>query len=48
MVCRIDYIPKDFDDYCAPNLYGESKVIGELPYSLQEGVTMTASWMKKN
>ncbi|NNT71050.1 NAD(P)-dependent oxidoreductase [Flavobacterium sp. IMCC34852] len=29
MVCRIDYIPKDFDDYCPPNLYGESKMIGE-------------------
>lgn len=29
MVCRIDYIPKNFDDYCPPNLYGESKVIGE-------------------
>jgi nucleoside-diphosphate-sugar epimerase len=29
MVCRIDYIPKSFDDFCPPNLYGESKVIGE-------------------
>ena len=29
MVCRIDYVPENFDDYCAPNLYGESKVIGE-------------------
>jgi nucleoside-diphosphate-sugar epimerase len=29
MVCKIDYIPKDFDDYCPPNLYGESKMIGE-------------------
>jgi nucleoside-diphosphate-sugar epimerase len=29
MVCKIDYIPKNFDDYCPPNLYGESKVIGE-------------------
>ncbi len=29
LVCKIDYLPKDFDDYCPPNLYGESKVIGE-------------------
>lgn len=29
MVCKIDYIPKNFDDYCPPNLYGESKMLGE-------------------
>lgn len=29
MVCKIDYIPKSFTDYCPPNLYGESKMIGE-------------------
>lgn len=29
MVCRIDYEPKSFNDFCPPNLYGESKVIGE-------------------
>lgn len=29
MVCRIDYVPNSFDDFCPPNLYGESKVIGE-------------------
>src|SRR5690606_9952860 len=29
MVCRIDYVPTSFDDYCPPNLYGESKMIGE-------------------
>jgi GlcNAc-P-P-Und epimerase len=29
MVCKIDYIPKSFDDYCPPNLYGESKMLGE-------------------
>ena len=29
MVCRIDYIPVSFNDFCPPNLYGESKVIGE-------------------
>lgn len=29
MVCRIDYIPKNYNDFCPPNLYGESKMIGE-------------------
>ena len=29
MVCRIDYLPTSFNDFCPPNLYGESKVIGE-------------------
>lgn len=29
MVCRIDYVPDSFNDFCPPNLYGESKVIGE-------------------
>jgi len=29
LVCKIDYLPKNFDDYCPPNLYGESKVMGE-------------------
>ncbi|WP_264560051.1 NAD-dependent epimerase/dehydratase family protein [Flavobacterium sp. N2270] len=29
MVCSIDYTPKDYNDYCPPNLYGESKMIGE-------------------
>lgn len=29
MVCKIDYVPKSFDDFCPPNLYGESKVQGE-------------------
>jgi nucleoside-diphosphate-sugar epimerase len=29
LVCRIDYLPKNYEDYCPPNLYGESKVIGE-------------------
>lgn len=30
MVCNIDYTPKNCDDYCPPNLYGESKMIGEM------------------
>ena len=29
MVCRIDYVPENYNDYCPPNLYGESKKIGE-------------------
>lgn len=29
LVCKIDYLPKNFDDYNPPNLYGESKVMGE-------------------
>jgi len=30
MVCKIDYQPVGYDDYCPPNAYGESKVEGEL------------------
>lgn len=29
LVCRVGYNPKSYDDYCAPNLYGESKVMME-------------------
>ena len=29
LVCENGYIPKNESDYCAPNFYGESKVIGE-------------------
>jgi nucleoside-diphosphate-sugar epimerase len=29
MVCKIDYEPKNYNDYCPPNLYGESKMLGE-------------------
>jgi len=29
LVCRNGYIPNNYDDYCPPNLYGKSKVIGE-------------------
>jgi GlcNAc-P-P-Und epimerase len=29
LVCRAGYIPVSDTDYCPPNLYGESKVIGE-------------------
>ena len=29
LVCRNGYIPKSDNDYCPPNLYGESKMLGE-------------------
>jgi GlcNAc-P-P-Und epimerase len=29
LVCKGGYIPKNADDYCPPNLYGQSKMIGE-------------------
>lgn len=29
LVCENGYVPKNDTDYCPPNLYGESKVIGE-------------------
>jgi nucleoside-diphosphate-sugar epimerase len=29
LVCRNGYIPSSFDDYCPPNVYGQSKVLGE-------------------
>ena len=29
LVCRNGYIPQNNTDYCPPNLYGKSKVIGE-------------------
>jgi nucleoside-diphosphate-sugar epimerase len=29
MVCRIEYIPNSYEDYCPPNWYGRSKVEGE-------------------
>jgi GlcNAc-P-P-Und epimerase len=29
LVCKNGYIPQSDDDYCPPNLYGQSKMIGE-------------------
>jgi nucleoside-diphosphate-sugar epimerase len=29
LVCRVGYNPASYDDYCSPNLYGESKVLME-------------------
>lgn len=37
LVCRAGYLPKADDDYCPPNLYGESKVIGEKLIKVESG-----------
>jgi len=29
LVCKNGYIPKDDNDYCPPNIYGQSKMMGE-------------------
>ena len=29
LVCKVGYVPVNDEDYCPPNLYGESKMIGE-------------------
>ncbi len=29
LVCKVGHVPRDENDYCPPNLYGESKVLGE-------------------
>ena len=41
MVCRIDHIPKTYDEYSPPNYYGESKVIGE---RVVRESNLTCSW----
>jgi GlcNAc-P-P-Und epimerase len=42
MVCRINYVPKDEYDYCPPNWYGESKMIGE---QLVRDSNLTCDWI---
>ena len=42
LVCRNGYVPSSDIDYCPPNLYGESKVIGE---KLVRKSKMNCSWM---
>lgn len=42
LVCKNGYIPKDDTDYCPPNLYGESKMIGEL--AVREAGNLPYSW----
>lgn len=41
LVCRNGYLPKNDSDYCPPNLYGESKVIGE---QLVRSSTINGKW----
>lgn len=42
LVCRNGYVPSSDIDYCPPNLYGESKVIGE---KLLRKSKMNCSWV---
>ncbi len=41
LVCKGGYIPKNDTDYCAPNFYGKSKVLGER--KIREG-TFNCEW----
>lgn len=42
LVCKTGYIPTNDEDYCPPNLYGESKVLGE---KLVRGYKTNFSWV---
>jgi nucleoside-diphosphate-sugar epimerase len=42
MVCEIGYQPRSDDDYCPPNPYGESKVVGE---KLVREAALPTSWL---
>lgn len=42
LVCRNGYIPKSETDYCPPNLYGESKVLGE--WAVRQAEDLPYSW----
>jgi len=42
LVCRNGYIPQNDTDYCPPNLYGESKVLGEL--TVRQAANLPYSW----
>lgn len=42
LVCKVGYIPMNYDDYCPPNLYGESKVIGE--QIVKEALELNFDW----
>ncbi len=42
LVCRIGYVPRSEDDYCPPNLYGESKVETE---RLTRAAKLRAEWL---
>lgn len=42
LVCRNGYIPANDTDYCPPNLYGESKMLGEK--MVRESVRLSFDW----
>jgi nucleoside-diphosphate-sugar epimerase len=42
LVCRIGYRPRNDTDYCPPNAYGESKMVGE---QIVRAASPTFSWM---
>jgi nucleoside-diphosphate-sugar epimerase len=42
LVCRNGYIPNNETDYCPPNLYGESKVMGE--WAVRQARDLPYSW----
>lgn len=42
LVCKNGYIPQDENDYCPPNLYGRSKMIGE---QIVRKANTTFSWV---
>jgi len=44
LVCKPGYVPKDDEDFCPPNLYGKSKVIGE-KIVRQKAKELPCSWV---
>jgi len=42
LVCKNGYIPQNDIDYCPPNFYGESKMIGEI--AVREAENLPYSW----
>lgn len=43
LVCKVGYYPKTDSDYCPPNLYGESKMLGE-KIVRKGSVSMSFDW----
>ncbi|MCL0058173.1 NAD(P)-dependent oxidoreductase [Dehalococcoidia bacterium] len=44
LVCKPGYLPKNDEDYCPPNLYGESKALGETIVR-QKANELPCSWV---
>jgi len=42
LVCKNGYIPKDENDYCPPNIYGKSKMIGE---QIVKNANLASRWV---